>query len=276
MRILVVGGRQTDAGKTTMTLGLRHALDAVAVKPRAANNYWYDYDTVHRTVTDGGDLVGADAEKLAKSNPTGWSNPAEINPLHRLWQPVDSSTETILGEPGREFVLDRLGTEYILNETADIPDILGTHLDLGDARSIAELSKFNALMRDQYLPFLDSFATEVSSLDSLIIESYGDVALPIHGLTVDVVVSVHPGRIAIYEGRRFLDACRVSSRSPREGRMEPIVSDITTMVDPVATESIPPLRSRTRASPGNIRRAYSDAISAIERAVSACPESDRR
>jgi len=47
--ILVAGGARVDAGKTTFSTGLvadlaARAGDAVGVKPRAGNDYWYDHD----------------------------------------------------------------------------------------------------------------------------------------------------------------------------------------------------------------------------------------
>jgi len=60
--ILVAGGARVDAGKTTFSTGLvadlaARAGDAVGVKPRAGNDYWYDHDD-YRIASDSGRLYG--------------------------------------------------------------------------------------------------------------------------------------------------------------------------------------------------------------------------
>ena len=107
MRILVVGTRQVDAGKTTFTRGLMVAMGMPAFKPRAANDRWYSYDTYHRAIDDGR-LYGRDAMRVAAGR-EGDVAPEDVNPIHRLWRPVNDPDGGIHGRPNRRFLVDRGG-----------------------------------------------------------------------------------------------------------------------------------------------------------------------
>ena len=134
--LLVAGGTRVDAGKTTFSTGLVASLaaragDAVGVKPRAGNDYWFDYDDF-RIASDSGRLYGKDARRLAAASTrplAGWPadasvgdgdpddpaarpeaiTPESINPVHRLWRPTPDRTG-MLGDTGRTFLCDRITT----------------------------------------------------------------------------------------------------------------------------------------------------------------------
>jgi len=123
--ILVAGGARVDAGKTTFSTGLvadlaARAGDAVGVKPRAGNDYWYDHDD-YRIASDSGRLYGKDARRLAAASTRSLASvgersrpeaitPESINPVHRLWRPTPDRTG-MLGDTDRTFLCDRVTTE---------------------------------------------------------------------------------------------------------------------------------------------------------------------
>lgn len=117
MKLLVAGGAELDAGKTTFATGLVAETGAVGFKPRAGNDYWYDHAD-YREAVEQGRLYGKDARRLAAASP-GDPDPEDINPLHRLWIPVPGAGTGVLGRQDRAFVVDRVTGQ------ADPPDVDG-------------------------------------------------------------------------------------------------------------------------------------------------------
>ena len=119
MKVLVTGVQRVDAGKTTFAAGLVRHLHAEGFKPRAGNDYWFDYDDYLNAV-ERGRLFGKDAKRLVEAS--GADEPPEsINPIHRLWRPAPAG-DTFLGPADRTFVLDRAGEQYVLNANAEVPE----------------------------------------------------------------------------------------------------------------------------------------------------------
>ncbi|UPW00006.1 ATPase [Halorussus gelatinilyticus] len=267
MRFLVAGGDRVDAGKTTFTTGLLDRLSAVGVKPRAGNDYWFDHDDYRRAVEDGR-LYGKDAKRLAAASSEACGtdfDPEELNPVHRLWRPSPGPDTGLVGQSHREYVLDRVGESFVVNAHADVPESARRTLPLADAPVVESVERLDEITRRLHLPMLEGFAERVRELQretggTAVVESYGDVALPIRGLDFDAVAVVEPGRVRAYDGDRFVKACEVAGGSAREGRLEVHTGDATELADPKATAALPALSGDDRRDPAAVARAYDEAF----------------
>ncbi|QUO47096.1 MULTISPECIES: hypothetical protein [Halorubrum] len=287
---LVAGGARVDAGKTTFSAGLvahlaERAGDAVAVKPRAGNDYWFDHDD-YRVATDAGRLYGKDARTLAAANTRALATvddespspsavtPESINPVHRLWKPTPGRTG-MLGDADRTFLCDRVttesGTRFVVNGAAEdaglLPDALAERLPLADATRVYDVPEFNEVMAEAHLPAIERLADRVARTPvPRVVESYADVAgtLPRDGPVVpDAVAVVDPGRARIYAGDRYAKARAVAAGSPREGAREEHVDAVTEMIEPLATEPLPALSGEVRGDPARIASRYESAYAAL-------------
>ncbi|WP_135851083.1 ATPase [Halorussus salinus] len=267
MRLLVAGGDRVDAGKTTFTTGLVALLGAVGFKPRAGNDYWFDHDDYRRAVEEGR-LYGKDAKRLAAASSDACGtdfDPEDLNPVHRLWRPSPGPDTGLVGQSHREFVLDRVGESFVVNARADVPDSARRNLPIADAPEVESVERLDEITRRLHLPMFEGFAERVRDLQdetggTAVVESYGDVALPIRGLDFDAVAVVEPGRMRAYDGDRFLKACEVAGGSAREGRLEVHTGDVTDLADPKATAALPALPGEDRRDPAAVARAYDEAF----------------
>lgn len=286
---LVAGGSRVDAGKTTFSTGLlahlsERAGDAVGVKPRAGNDFWFDHDD-YRIATDSGRLYGKDARKLAAASTAslagddgGVLTPESINPVHRLWRPTPGRTG-MLGDAGRTVLCDRVttasGSRFVVNGTAEaaglLPDAVAERLPLGDATRVRTVRAFNEVMAETHLPAVERLAARVARTPvPVVVESYADVAgtLPRDGpVAPDAVAVVDPGRARIYAGDRYAKARAVAAGSPREGSREEHVDAVTEMTEPLATVDLPALSGEVRGDPDRVASRYE---SAYETLVDAC------
>ncbi|QKG91390.1 ATPase [Halorubrum salinarum] len=287
---LVAGGSRVDAGKTTFSAGLvahlaERAGDAVGVKPRAGNDYWFDHDD-YRVATDAGRLYGKDARTLAAANtrplaaaddssPSASAvTPESINPVHRLWKPTPGRTG-MLGDADRTFLCDRVttdaGTRFVVNgaaaEAGLLPDGLTDRLPLAEATRVRDVPEFNDVMAETHLPAIERLADRVARTPvPVVVESYADVAgtLPRDGpVAPDAVAVVDPGRARIYAGDRYAKARAVAAGSPREGTREEHVDAVTEMIEPLATEPLPALSGEVRGDPDRVAAAYEPAYAAL-------------
>lgn len=257
MRVLVTGSARVDAGKTTYSLGLMHTHGMPGFKPRAGSDYWYHH-TTYQTATSEGRLYGRDARRLADATP-GPHQVETINPLHRLWRPTPAADDFI-GPPDRQFLLDRLGqNDYIVNANTDLPRSAHETLPLTAATRVHTIEDLNRVTEQRYLPALAALVEHINMTDAAVIESYGSIARPCTGLDLDYAVVVEPGRARVYAGPRWLKACDVVGGSAFEGRREQRVSDVTALLEPVATVDLPPLASDELASLERIADAYATA-----------------
>ena len=291
--VLVAGGARVDAGKTTFSTGLVASLaaragDAVGVKPRAGNDYWYDHDD-YRIASESGRLYGKDARRLAAASTRPLAGvegqglpeaitPESINPVHRLWRPTPGRTG-MLGDEGRTFLCDRVttedGTRFVVNAAAEeaglLPDGLTDDLPLGEAARVGDVGAFNEVMAADYLPAFDRLAARVAATRvPVVVESYADIAgpLPRDGpAEPDAVAVVDPGRARIYAGDRYAKARAVASGSPREGAMEEHTGTVTEMIDPLSTVDLPALSGDERGNPSRVRGRYADAYKTLLGAV---------
>ncbi|QAU12311.1 ATPase [Halorubrum sp. BOL3-1] len=291
---LVAGGSRVDAGKTTFSAGLvahlaERAGDAVGVKPRAGNDFWFDHDD-YRIATDSGRLYGKDARKLTAAStaslaavddsspsPSGIA-PESINPVHRLWRPTPGRTG-MLGDADRTFLCDRVttasGTRFVVNGAAEaaglLPDPLAERLPLEDATRVRDVPSFNEVMAEAHLPAIERLAARVARTPvPVAVESYADIAgtLPRGGpVAPDAVAVVDPGRARIYAGDRYAKARAVAAGSPHEGTREEHVDAVTEMIEPVATASLPALSGEVRGDPDRVASRYESVYEALVGAV---------
>ncbi|GAB7008692.1 ATPase [Halorubrum trueperi] len=286
--LLVAGSTRVDAGKTTFAAGLVASLaaragDAIGVKPRAGNDFWFDHDDC-RIATDSGRLYGKDARKLAAASTRPLAadheaiTPESLNPVHRLWRPTPGRTG-MLGDPDRTFLCDRVttanDTRFVVNGAAEeaglLPDSLTDRLPLTEAARVDDVAALNDVMADEYLPAFDRVAEQVAdSPVPVVVESYADVAAPLPRdgpAEPDAVAVVDPGRARIYAGDRYAKARAVASGSPREGTMEEHTDAVTEMIEPVATVGLPALGGDERSDPGRVAERYAPAYEALFEAV---------
>ena len=252
--LLVAGARNVDAGKTTYATGLVHRIDGVGYKPRAGNDYWYDYDTVSARLAEHR-LIGKDAVRLAAAS-RGSPEPESINPLHRLWRPKATGSGPIFGREGSEFLVDRVEDSYVVNERADVPSTLTSGLPLEDAIGVASLEEMNRVMADRHQPAVEALRPEIETTERVVVESYADVARPIRGIDVDAVAVVGAGTATIYAGDRYCRAAEIVSGSPDLGRLEERVGDVVDLLEPIATVDLPPLEKAGRSDPTQVADTY--------------------
>lgn len=263
MNLLVAGAAALDAGKTTFSCGLVHRTGAVGYKPRAGNDYWYSHSDVRHAAKDGA-LYGKDARKLVGAASNGVT-PTEINAIHRLWRPKPDGVGRILGQDGREFLLDRVGDTYVRNGTVDLPDLIRTAFPVEDAISVTSLAEFNDVMEGHHQSAQASLVDDIRAHRLTVVESYGDVARPLQTLDHDAVAVVEPRRVRLYDGQRYDKGCSIASGSPGpdQGTLEERVADVTELIDPVETMDLPPLSDDIRSTPSAIADAYEDAYDAL-------------
>jgi len=265
MNLLVAGGDRVDAGKTTFTVGLLARTGARGFKPRAGNNFWFDHDDV-QTATAEGRLYGKDAERLAAASP-GDVRPEAINPIHRLWHPSPGGGTGLLGKEDQQFVVDRVGDDYVANGTVDLPELVTDRLPMEAAPRVTSLPDFNDLMAEMHVDALADVAEQVAEADLAVVESYGDVARPLAGFEPDAVAVVEPGRARFYDGRRYAKACEIATGSPQDGRLEERVDNVVDLIDRTGAVRLPPLDSDTQSDPAAVADAYDHAYDELLAAV---------
>jgi len=265
MNLLVTGGREVDAGKTTFSVGLVARTGAVGYKPRAGNDYWFGHDDVLAAAEDG-HLYGKDARCLAAAGP-GDRDPWEINAIHRLWWPRPGGVGSILGRDGREFLLDRAGDTYVVNATVDLPDPVRSAFPVDSAVAVDTLEAFDEAMGAHHRPAQGLLADEITARSLSVVESYSDVARPVQSLDHDAVAVVEPRRVRVYDGRRYDRGCAVASGSPdaHTGRLEERTGDVTGLVDPVEVVELLALPGEQRTDPEAVADRYGEAYEALLR-----------
>jgi predicted P-loop ATPase/GTPase len=261
MNLLVAGAARVDAGKTTFSTGLLARVDGVGFKPRAGNDHWHDHGDVRRAVAEGR-LYGKDARRLAAAS-EGDHDPEAINPVHRLWRPSPAGGTGVLGREDRAFLVDRVGDDYVVNGTVDLPETVRDGLPVGGATVVEDLEAANRVMADRHVPAVERLAEVVAAADRAVVESYADVAVPLAGVAYDAVAVVEPRRARVYDGERFERACEVASGSPRRGRLETTVEDVLGLLEPAASTPLPALGAEERRDPAAVADAYGAAYDAV-------------
>lgn len=269
MKLLVAGGARVDAGKTTFSVGLLDSIaGAIGFKPRAGNDYWFDHDDVRRAIADGR-LYGKDVHRLAaasdRSGEEEW-----LNPVHRLWRPTPDR-RGMLGEEGRTFLVDRIrtadGDRFVVNANAiddgQVPPAVQESLPLADAVQVQTVTEFNEVMAELYVPAFDRVASAISTTDPVVVESYGDIAVPVSSVSFDAVAIVEPSRLRVYDGERYAKAHEILRGSAQEGALEERVDRVIEPLEPQVTHELPALTSDERADPATIATAYADAYQSL-------------
>jgi predicted P-loop ATPase/GTPase len=256
VRILVSGTRERDSGKTTvaselLTLLAENGIIACGFKPRAGNSIWYNFKVVYESFSQGR-CYGKDATLLKRYSGVNLSEEV-INPIHRLWAEPPSSLGH-LKLPA--FICDRVRTPdgaslFIVNKT--LPFVHGAEKLLEDIKNkvyISNLSEFNELILHLY----DQSTHEAHKIiakaaDSIIYESYSDIALPWNGIKeLDMVFVVEPGSIFLYDPQKYLTAVKILN-----GR-EKSTKDVVELLKPVETVKLPP------ATPDGVRNMVGEAV----------------
>ncbi len=271
-KVLIVGLKEKDAGKTSLALALLAYLrekefNACGFKPRAGNSVWYDYDVVHEALSQGR-LYGKDAKVLktasdydSEAGAGAWAGVANadlieefINPIHRLW------AEPALIAPISQipyFILDRvtLWFEEGVRNLVVVNEALPAEHRCDDklfgklcARAssiyhVSDLNTLNKLTEDYYdLAVELAYKKMVEQQDCVVIESYGDISLPWKGINdLDVVFGVKPGQIAVYEPKKYLAAVQLSASTYSQEELA--TSKIVELIKPIKEVRVPPFRS---------------------------------
>lgn len=259
--VLVAGSRQVDAGKTTLATGIVHGLEGVGLKPRGGNNYWYDYDTVQARLSEGR-LVGKDATRLAAvANEEVVAE--KINPVHRLWRPISSGTGAIFGRETSEFLVDRVGVNFVVNGETKLPSEVVDMLPLEDAFVVNSLQEMNELMVERHQSALQTVRPIVEERDRVVLESYSDVARPIRDVDIDVAAVVGAGTVDLFDGDRYCRAASVVSGTADLGQLEERVGDVVSLIEPAESYQLQPLQRSKRTDPATVADVYSDFIDGI-------------
>jgi len=265
MNVLVVGADRVDAGKTTFSTGLLDRIGATGYKPRAGNDYWFDHDDCLTALAQGR-LYGKDARRLANASAEP-SRPEPINPVHRLWQPARGPGPGLIGRDDREFVVDRVGDDFVVNESAAVPERVRDTLPLEDATVVDSLPALNRLTRDRYFPAFERLLDSIRDEHRVVVESYGDVASPLANASYDAVAVVEPGRARVYDGDGWTTACDVTAgragTDPGAGSLEQRVGDVVGHLSTVANVDLPPLTAAERTDPAAVADAYEVAYDAV-------------
>jgi len=234
--ILVVGVLETDSGKTVMASSIVRALrregfNVAPSKPVGAVDLWRS-PWVLREVEERGIVVSGDAVVLHNASGGRFSLEA-VNPLAMLLLPVDPSRfnwslqsfSAIASDPIRRAALARLtacsdngvlGSIHLVNDQAleRAPGHLASQL-----REV--LHTLNPKARKASDSAIQSLLGAVNAIDAcvkyvksnseaLVIESHGDIAVPVPlALQADLVVVVSPGRAGLVSGSRYRKAVEV-------------------------------------------------------------------
>ncbi len=254
-KVLVSGLKEVDAGKTSVAralLGLMQdeGLNPCGFKPMAGNDLWYDYDVVQEALSQGR-LYGKDSKLLREASNTRFSEEV-ISPVHRLYGiPSDNPSNVLAGD--NSFLVDRVSMwngEHeqivVLNRRSQGNVDVWNHLRklLAHAKKIVRVSnakELDSVTKAYYGGAVESAHTRImESHDSLVYESYSDVALPWSGiLGLDAVLLVEPGHVYRYDPERYMSALRIQGSMLNEGSTRRIAP----LLDPVGSLTVPPCRS---------------------------------
>ncbi len=238
-RIMVVGLKEVDAGKTTvsraaLSLMRERGLNACGFKPKAGNNIWYDFDVVDEALSQGR-LFGKDSKLLCRASGTDLPEEA-ISPFHRLLGvPPEHRTNGI--PESLYFIADRVTAweddqeqTLVLNRMFDLDmetnSLLSKVKRNSDTRiEVGSSEKLNEVFINRYLRAIESAHELVyAESDAMVYESYADVALPWSGIdNLDMVLGVEPGFILEYDPEKYLQAARMYSNFLNEGTTRRII-----------------------------------------------------
>lgn len=254
-RVLIVGLRELDAGKTTVAQALLFLLRdkgvmACGFKPKAGNTLWYDYDVVYEALSRGR-LYGKDSMLLRNASSGGLCEEL-VNPIHKLWAtPPPRLKPDLIALP--YFIVDRISLwAETPREIVVVNDALPFRY--GKEGLVAKLFKpgvevlrietvqqFNEVVNTYYNRAIELAHRKISALcDALVYESYADVALPWEGVrNLDVVLAVCPGYVFAYDPDKYLSALKLSTGLLKEEKSVNVVN----LLKPLKTLELSPYRT---------------------------------
>lgn len=264
--LLIVGFNEELSGKTTIARAclryfLENGIDAIGFKPLSGNNIWKHYDQVYNTLNEGR-LYSNDAKLLNKEfvNITGKERPIKeelINPVHRLWN-EPALIDPLTGIPN--FIADRvtlwdndhqktvlLNNKMTSFEYFDKNKFLKRLIyNADEIYDIDNVEMFNTFVGYYYNLAISSAYDRIKRDFSLvIIESYGDIALPwnysFNGL--DLVIGVEPWNLYLFEPEKYLDAVELTTSSYFK---EISTDQIKSLIKPIKKTRFKPVRSGRR------------------------------
>lgn len=229
MRILVNGLLPFDSGKTTFSLFLIRELRNVGIslkplKPLAAHNAWYSYNTLIRS-QELGILAGNDALKYFDETHL---DIREINPFAVLYAPVDLeyfqyNIDYYNSLMNNGFpVLIRFSCEkdeyFGVNYRGIIPKSLSQAMDQLFNQfnpHIISLNEIREIIESSWKAVDICIAKRFNSNEELLIESYNDAAAPTNlSVYVDIVFAVTPGKAFAIKGEEFRKVVSFLLRPP--------------------------------------------------------------
>jgi len=254
-RFLIVGLRESNAGKTTVARSLiiylrEKGVKACGFKPKAGNNIWYNYNIVYEALNHGR-LYGEGSKLLKEAS--GGDLPEElINPIHRLWAIPPHNLKqnvhlpffivdrvTLWSRKVKEIVVVNDSLPFRYGREKLVAKLYKPNRKIIHIKTLKELNKIVDMFYDKAVELAHRKIAE--GHDALVYESYADIALPWKGITdLDLVLAVHPGYIQAYDPDKYLSALNLSSSLLQEEKTQKVIS----VLKPVKTVKIPPYTSK--------------------------------
>ena len=268
--LLIVGVKPGPSGKTEVALILLSALERIGLKPAfikpfSAVNWYENYDLFLKW-RDLGKPFSKEYLILREAFDFR-EDPSILNPVCAVASPLkieyflDSGSPEQLfryeGDFGRSVVLTRITflreksflDYYLVNAKIVKREIsLLKQEDISrltrSASKISEIWGFNdyadSVMMNSALAIKESLSLLVRQQVAVIIEGYGNLAMPVPGLRkVDLIVAVYPGYALFYEPKRYVSAVYVKERVVK-GMNAVTVEDIFNLVNPTAKVRLSP------------------------------------
>lgn len=254
-KVLVVGLKDLDAGKTTVARALLSIVredgeDSCGFKPKAGNTIWYDYDVVYEALSQGR-LYGKDSKLLKEASGTDLPEEA-ISPYHRLYAiPPEHGRRGLMELP--YFIVDRVSLWrprprqlVVVNDAlpaneADERGLKNLYASADRVAHVHSLSELNNEVRRYCERAIASAHSLIEKRhDGIVYESYADVALPWSGIVgLDMVLAVEPGYLIRYDPDRYLSAVRMYQELSKEVTTKSVMD----LLKPEGVLRIPPCRS---------------------------------
>ncbi len=271
MRILVNGLLPHQAGKTSVVRAILHRAqregqEVAGFKPMSSHSYWEHYD--HSQACEAlGTLVSRDALSFREVLP----DPPKLellNPYHQVVCPLDwmkarEVGDHYLDEERPRILAERLsspegGTTFFVNDRAGIfvaPESFVEAVKRGADRTVAfrdsPVAEGLAAVEEAVQA---TFRTLTERWESVVVESFSDVALPLslHEEELDLVISVGGSLVVFAEP---LELARVQE-IVRAQRMIRFLK----YLKPVGVLRVPHLTAQQREEPGSLERAYAEVL----------------
>ena len=297
MQILVSGFMPQNSGKTTLAKALAYTLrtagyDIGVFKPVSGHNWYSQYDASIKNFMDR-KLYCEDIMKLASA--AGIREEYEIlNPIDILTAPVNLRYFLIHRYISRYFyymentfmqaVITRISYKhtnsieniYLINQKligrsiVEIDDIFLKSVTSNASRKIffenpEKLTQIISIYGEKSIE--SCYKYMLSKYPYLLIESFNDAAIPSTRLkNIDIVLAVAPRYVVIYDGSKYLKACKTVS-SIRGLVWENRVMHISSLIKPFKIFKTNPLRKEDLDNLNRLSTSFSDIIDFIEERI---------